>query len=1328
MLNVIPRFIQDQIANRVRRGEIDAATVFIDISGFTSMAERLYRYGKEGSEILSEMLNGTFQPIIKEIHSFGGFVSSFPGDAISAVFPSKSMHEIELFVRMIQNQFSEEPESTPFGKFSITARIGVSQGLVSWGVVGKARRKAFFFRGKAIVDSARATDSCLPGEVVFVDYSPMLIKSVCDDSFREYSDDISDLPDIGTKTASYFTHRKVLGIGEMNGEFREVVSIFISFREMDDSRELNEFASMLLNATAGFGGYFNGLFFDDKGATALVLFGAPVAYENNVERALEFILSVREDTRWDIRAGMTKGIAYTGVLGSKPRCTYTAIGDVVNTAARIMGKAQWNQILLSSGALKNLEIEYQTVSLKPLVLKGKKQAVEVFELAGGRRGVSRNFISDKFVGRHNELKSAADFIVSSQEEERTGGILYAYGDLGTGKSRYLFELSEQLSNSFRTITLKTDDVLRKSLNPFTSFLRKFFNQGDSQTKTDNKIVFEEIWEELIEDLLEIEDTTVSDAAVDSLENLHSVIGAMLGFSWGGSFYETLDAVGRFENTLYALNELFCALSLLHPTIIIIEDLQWLDSDSSKAFEILLRSLKDYPLIIMASSRFNDDGSKSVLDVEGDIPRLEITLDALSDEYSLELITNLIEHPSEKELSSFIISRTKGNPFYLEQFCLYLLENGHIYFASGVGSLIRKEHEIPAGIKTVIIARLDRLPEALREMVQSASILGQEFDSKVLAAMHNSKDTLALLKAGERELIWTSSPVDSLYSFRHPLLRDASYDMQLRGDLRKLHRKAAEAVLRLFPEDRDQYNSLAYHYEKANMLRDAIHYYELAADHSRINYRNYEAIEMYDKLNQFYFWTEKVLMTSGTAIFESISAPGFKDFNVLVSILKYIMILSNQALVQQVSGKWDRAEKTCRTILKLAERIGDRQQIAEAQYRLGSHLSQKGVYDKAQVLLLSSLKEFREISNIESTSKVLGSIGVIHWRKGNCDEATKYYEKQLEISSRASDLEELSHAFVNMGIVEFTRGDFHKAMEYFKKHLALAIKLGDRRGEAKAFGNLGIAYSSQKNPKMAMECLNKELVIEKELGHKAGISATLGNMGTVYVRQSNYAKAMICYRKHLKVVRELGDRSGTAIALWNIGLLFIKQGEYENALYFYLESLTISEELVYQSSLISDIVKLGNLYKLLERYHEAEKTYLKAFHLIDKTEQKKELCKCQLERVDLYYCQKKYSDADALNKEVSQLTDKSGNEELVFRSNLLKELILSKTELDRAVSNLEEMLACCSVDEQKAELHFELHNILRDNEHREKALEMYRLLYDSEPLYSFLAKINQLKES
>jgi len=1325
LLDVIPRFIHDMVVNRIRKGQIEATTVFIDISGFTPMSEKLFRFGKEGSEVLSEVLNNTFQPIVEEIHSFGGFVASFPGDAISAIFPSKQMNELEPLVEMIQDQFTGKPGITRFGTFSITVRIGVSQGLVSWGIVGKARRKAFFFKGKALEDSAGATAVCAPGETVFIQNSSIQEISTSIDSSSACKRSVDESAEISARIAGFFTHRRVLGIGELNGEFRDVVPVFISFREVNGFQELNEFTSMLLNSAAGFGGYFNGLFFDDKGATALVLFGAPVAYENNIERAIEFILSVREDTRWDVRAGITRGIAFTGALGSKLRHTYTAIGDVVNTAARLAGKADWNQILLSAEVLSGLDIEYQTITMDPLLLKGKKKAVDVFELAGGRRGVSRNFISDKFVGRYQELKSAADF-VGLTLENKTGVVLYAYGDLGTGKSRYLFELSEKLSNSFRTIILRTDDVLRKSLNPFASYLRKFFNQGDSRTRTENKVVFEEIWEELIEELLEIEDTAASDLVVESLENLHSVIGAMLGFHWGGSFYETLDAAGRFENTLSAIKDLFIAFSLLHPTIIIIEDLQWLDSDSRKTFEVILRSLKDYPLIIMASSRFNDDGSKPILDVEESVSCMEIILDSLADEFSLELITNLIGNPPEDELSKFIISRAQGNPFYLEQFCLYLLENNIIRYASGVASLVRMDREIPAGIKTVIVARLDRLPEALRELVHSASVLGQEFDSEVLSEMCDSGETLNLLSAGERELIWTSSPADSLYSFRHPLLRDASYDMQLRGDLRDLHKKAAEATFKLFPDDMDHSINLAYHYEKADMLEEAIHFYEIAADHARINYRNHDALEMYDKLNHFYFWTEKVLITSGTAIFKSITAPGFRDFPVREFMLRYIKILSNQALVQQVSGKWDRAERTFRTILKLAERIESESATAEALYLLGKQLSRKGKNNEALENLNLSLSLFSKIDDNNGITKIWGSIGIVHLSMGDFDKAMECFGKQLEISCRESNLKQTSMAYANLGIIEFRKGDHNKAKNYFSKYLDISVALGDRREEAKALGNLGIAYSIEGNVSMTMECLEKELVIERELGHKAGIAATLGNMGTVFVRQGEYKKAMVYYKENLKTVRELGDGSGTAIALWNIGLLLVRQGEYLNAVYFYRESLSINEKLVHGTSMIHDIVQLGNLYKLLGRFSEAEGCYTKALFLTDKKDQKKELCECLFERADLYFREKKYSEAGTLNQKVRDSMKEAGDDELKLRSRFLDALILAQTEPDQAVKNLDKILVSCKEDEQRAQLLFEIYCIQNSREHGERALKVFRLLYNLNPFHSYLEKINLLE--
>jgi len=122
---------------------------------------------------------------------------------------------------------------------------------------------------------------------------------------------------------------------------------------------------------------------------------------------------------------------------------------------------------------------------------------------------------------------------------------------------------------------------------------------------------------------------------------------------------------------------------------LIEDIQWLDNESQAVFSILTRKIEDYPIVILASSRFSDDGSKPVLKVDKDIQKYELILTELSSTSLSVLIADRLGHLTNADLASYIESRTEGNPFYAEQFCLYLKERNLLDLKAGCYRLTRK---------------------------------------------------------------------------------------------------------------------------------------------------------------------------------------------------------------------------------------------------------------------------------------------------------------------------------------------------------------------------------------------------------------------------------------------------------------------------------------------------------------------------------------------------------------------------------------------------------------------------------------------------------------
>lgn len=538
-----------------------------------------------------------------------------------------------------------------------------------------------------------------------------------------------------------------LTAGGASAEFRRIAAVFISFELADWSA----FVTTVLDLTADYGGYFNKLDFGDKGPVILVLFGAPVAHENDPERAADFLLALKDATRSQFwRAGLTCGTAYAGIVGGDARCEYTAIGDVVNFASRLMTRAEWGQILVpdSVAEIPALELEHAG-DLEYTGLTGPRPTYRLL----GRISGAESFFEHPLVGRQTELQqlSAAAQIIF---EGKFAGVAYIYGEAGIGKSHLVYELRRRLQRQGVTTHFagQTDQILRQAFNPFAYFLKRYFDQSPEASPDENKANFAKRFDRLLCTLKE----HPSQSLISELVRTRSILGALLGLHWPGSLYESLDAKLRYQNTLIAIKTLLLAESCLHPVVLEVEDLHWLDESSRKALTILSRDVAGYPLFIVVTSRYLDDGSKPTLALAGDAPVTTIDLDVLAPAGLRRLAQVILGGLVSDDLLALLQERTQANPFFAQQFLYYFRENDLLDQVADTGEWTVKATipaDVPTTINAILIARLDRLAQNVKEVVKGASVLGREFDDRVLARMLQA-DVSPEVRAAEREQIWS----------------------------------------------------------------------------------------------------------------------------------------------------------------------------------------------------------------------------------------------------------------------------------------------------------------------------------------------------------------------------------------------------------------------------------------------------------------------------------------------------------------------------------------------------------------------------------------------
>ena len=1214
MHNLIPSFVQEKYRDEQFSGSLKAATMFIDISGFTAMTQTLMKCGKEGAEVLNNILNNIFEPVIDAVYDRNGFISTFAGDAFTAVFPD---HERPLdcchAAMAIRQTFQEKGQQvTKFGVFGLTVKIGLSHGNVKWGIVGSEDHKTWFFRGMAINSCSRAEKRCdsmqivmakpiyeLVNEDVTVELKAKTYMLLTDISKSEEAVKSISVPTVTKEIALKFLPVPILEYGQ-KGEFRDVVSVFVSFKEPSTFRKLDKFVRNVLQKVDNFGGFFEILDFGDKGGNCLIIFGAPVSYENNIQRAVNFVYSVRGEFTTDIRAGVTFGTVFAGIKGSKRRSVYGVLGDVVNLSARFMMEAGWGEIYLDQQIIMQVEAGYEIAVLKPCKFKGFAGDIPVYRLIERKQRVGVSFFEGEMVGRDSELNRSTE-LLQPVTDGRFGGLVYVYGNAGIGKSRLIYELVQK--QGIRTFTMQTDSILKKGLNPFAYFFNHYFEQDKTRSLNDRKDIFTTIYEEFME---RVESILAGDDRLESvkenLRRIESIIGAVIGLEWEGSIYSIIDPKDRPVVTQFAIKDFITTYSLLEPVILHIEDIQWLDDESQNVFEILTRQIEEYPLVILACSRFNDDGSKPELKADDDVPRHEVILDELPADSTKALIHDRLGYRTDDELTAYIQSRTEGNPFYTEQFCLYLRENDFIELIDEQYHLTGVPTDIPSNINMILITRIDRLSIELKEIVQIASVLGREFEVQMLVSLIDLLHTLEPDKSGalrERELhplisqvkeerIWTALS-EIRYIFSHALLRDAAYEMQLKARLRDLHKLAGDTIVKVYSDDKMFYADAAYHYEQAEDWENAREYCTKAG-------KFFTESVKYDDASIYF---QKALY-----ICEMIYEPGHPEV---------AACLNNLALLYREQGLYDRAEPLNLRALEIREKVFGEQHplVATSLNNLAELYREQGLYDKAEPLYERALEllEHAVGSKHPDVATSLNNLALLYNHQGLHGKAEPLFKRALVIREKilGKHHPDIIASLNNLAMHYHYQGLYKKAEPLYLRAIEIGeTVLGQQHPTiATSLNNLAELYRVHGLYDKAEPLYERALVIREQIlgPQHPDVATSLNNLALLFVNQGFNDKAEPLFERALEIWEQVLGPQHPAVAtiLGNLAVLYENQGLYDKPEPLYLRALKIFEQVLglQHPEVARNLNNLALLYSDHGYYNKAEPLHLRALEIHEK---------------------------------------------------------------------------------------------------------------------------------
>ncbi len=1028
---------------------------------------------------------------------------------------------------------------------------------------------------------------------------------------------------------------------EIVGERREVTVLFLDIVNFTatahtlDSEDVYLWTDKIMRLLAEVIYKYEGSIDKYTGDGLMALFGMPVAHENDAERAVRAALEITDvlqplqqqfqrqyNLDLKIRIGINTGLVIAGKIGSDLHVEYTVIGNTVNLANRLQGIADPGTIVVSFATYQRTQpfFEYQT--LAPSTVKGKPRPVGAFRPLGLRttpgqvRGLSG--LRGPMVGRQNALTRLQNALAQVRQYRHSQVVLIT-GEAGVGKSRLVDEFRRSVARS---------DVS--------------FYQGVCLTYTRSNPL--RLLANVLRDMMHL---TEADPAEMQYETVQTYL-QRLGLADNDVLPYVINVLGleqpdptvearlrHFDSTVLqklihaALRRIFLAEADLAPTVLVFDDLHWIDPASSDFLEHLIRTVDNIPLMLVLVSRETERetvvGPLIAAAEQYHDPLTDIQLRPLSQVEGQLLVDQLLEHATDEALSvkQRIVERAEGNPFYAEEIVRMLIEqdglvheNDAWHVAPQANDLLQK---VPGTLSGLIMARFDRLPQDQRWTLQRASVLGSTFPVDLLQEISGaSSETIAIqLSALEARQLLIALPfgLGQSYAFRHALIQEVVYDTLLKRDRQRIHEQAALAIERgTFWLPHEETEALAHHYAESPNPARAIPYLIDAAENAGRRCANETAIHHYrqalaliqeQSTSRSDHWL-RVEMGMGQAL--KFVGQFSEASQMLEKALQYLLLLSAQvkskallpilinslkelADIRMREGALDTAIDHLQAGLDAVGKEGTEthphlwrlliDRLAWVRFRQGDLETAFALASSATLGLdLDTGDDPMTLASLYNT------LGGVFWQWGNLSEAANYVESSLELYQSTGYAWGMAIAYTNLGVLHYVQGLWPEAVDYFEHAYTLRRENGYLPEQALNLSNLSQLRIAMGEHAQARKDLETGLAISQRLGEGFGIVLAEVGLAQLAVTQSRFQDAMT----HIDTVMGLSEAAGEyqiTHARWLLALAQAGMGDLQAG----LETAAQALEMARASGLAemeTDCRRvLGTLHARAGDYSEAE---------------------------------------------------------------------------------------------------------------------------------------------
>ena len=879
------------------------------------------------------------------------------------------------------------------------------------------------------------------------------------------------------------------------------------------------------------------------GDGVMALFGAPIAHEDGARRAVHAALGIQRALREyaarlraergltvAMRIGLNTGWVVVGRIGDDLRMDYTAVGDTTNLAARMQQNARPGSVVVTGTTHKAVEGFFETLDLGLVDVKGH-EPVEAFEVLRARSRRSRIEIADRrgltpFVGRERERGLLLDRF--GEVAAGRGQVVFIAGDAGIGKSRLLHEFRRALEEAGpRPTWLEGQCVSFGQSIPFLPLvdqLRKNFRVEEFDGEP--------------EIIAKVEHGM---RRMGELEPHVPFVRYLLSVDPGDPAISVMAAASRRQLVFAALRALTLRGARLRPLILVVEDLHWMDGSSEEYLGSLMDSMAAVPLMLILTYRVGYTPPFRTRSFQS-----TISLPTLAETDALALARGALgvaELPAE--VTAAIMEKAEGVPLFIEEVAKTLLdlgvlrrENGHLRLVKGGAQI-----SVPDTIHDIIMARLDRLSEEGKRMVQLASVIGRQFLVRLLSRVAGMTQQLdALLRELQAlEIIYEKGLLpEPAYIFKHAVIQDVAYQSLLRERRRELHRAVAHALEELYPDRlAEHYEELAHHFSQGEDWVKAFEYLARSGDRAKDAYANSVALH----------WYARALEAAARAV------PA-------VPRQRLAEVHQRRGQILTSTARLDEAIAEAEQMLALARAESNRRLEGEAfaDMAYAHYMTLSGDHvPEFKRCAEAALEIAREVDDPRLLARTLFLTGSLDQVEGRLTEADRNFAEALRIARAGGFRDILVATQVILGVLASWRGDFGRAIVLSQDAETEARDILDGFNEVFAMSNRCLAHIALGEYREALDLIRATQQKARERENHFIVGRVTNTFGWLCQEFGDFERARELDGESADLGHRIKNGNVEISALINTGFDELNLGAPERALPIFEETLVRAEK-------------------------------------------------------------------------------------------------------------------------------------------------------------------------